>query len=65
MLTNALKHLVTDRDGEVSFEYVIVGAFVVSAVAAAFNTNATNLIKNALTSGMNTMGTIVTTAVGS
>ena len=36
--TEALKRLRTDKDGVVSFEYVIVAACVVAAVVAAFGT---------------------------
>ena len=38
--TEALKRLRTDKDGVVSFEYVIVAACIVGAVAAAFGTGA-------------------------
>ena len=44
--TEALKRLRTDKDGVVSFEYVIVAACVVAAVAAAFGTDATTGIGN-------------------
>ena len=40
----ALKRLRTDKDGVVSFEYVIVAACIVAAVAAAFGTGATAAI---------------------
>ena len=36
--TEALKRLRTDKDGVVSFEYVIVAACIVAVVAAAFGT---------------------------
>ena len=36
--TEALKRLRTDKDGVVSFEYVIVAACIVAAVVAAFGT---------------------------
>jgi hypothetical protein len=62
---DALKRLRTDKDGLVSFEYVIVGTCVATAVAAAFSTGANGPIKNALTSAINTIGNSVTTAVGS
>ena len=39
--TEALKRLRTDKDGVVSFEYVIVAACIVGAVVAAFGTGAT------------------------
>ena len=48
----ALKRLRTDKDGVVSFEYVIVAACIVGAVAAAFGTGATGPIGTALTAGI-------------
>ena len=42
--TEALKRLRTDKDGVVSFEYVIVAACVVAAVVAAFGTGASGAI---------------------
>ena len=41
--------LVTDESGVVSFEYVIVAACIVGAVAAAFGTGAAGNIGTALT----------------
>ena len=41
--TEALKRLRTDKDGVVSFEYVIVAACVIAAVLAAFSTGAYSL----------------------
>ena len=49
--TEALKRLRTDKDGVVSFEYVIVAACIVGAVAAAFGTGAGGAIATALTDG--------------
>ena len=46
--TEALKRLRTDKDGVVSFEYVIVAACVVAAVVAAFGTGAGGTIEGAL-----------------
>jgi pilus assembly protein Flp/PilA len=37
--SEAVKRLATDQDGVVSFEYVIVAACIVAAVAAAFGTS--------------------------
>ena len=50
--TEALRRLLTDKDGMVSFEYVIVAAVVVLAVTAAFQTNAGN-IQNKLSTALN------------
>jgi pilus assembly protein Flp/PilA len=48
----ALLRLRTDRDGVVSFEYVIVAACIVGAVAAAFGTGAGGNIGTALTTAI-------------
>jgi pilus assembly protein Flp/PilA len=50
--TEAMKRLRTDKDGVVSFEYVIVAFAVVSAVALAFGTGTGGAIKNALTTAI-------------
>jgi len=44
----ALLRLRTDKDGVVSFEYVIVAACVVAAVVAAFGTGTGGAIETAL-----------------
>ena len=44
-----LRRLGTDKDGVVSFEYVIVAACIVAAVAAAFGTGTGTGIGGALT----------------
>ena len=44
----ALLRLRTDKDGVVSFEYVIVAACIVGAVIAAFGPGATGTIETAL-----------------
>jgi pilus assembly protein Flp/PilA len=62
---DGLKRLRADQEGLVSFEYMIVAACIITAVSAAFNTGGTVSITNALTTGINTIGTSVTTAVGS
>ena len=43
----ALKRLSTDKDGVVSFEYVIVAACIVAAVVAAFGTDSAGLSRRA------------------
>lgn len=50
--TEALKDLRANKDGVVSFEYVIVAFAVVSAVALAFGTGAGGALKNALTAAI-------------
>ena len=58
--TEALKRLRTDKDGVVSFEYVIVAACIVGAVMLAFGSGASGPITTAL-SGVITK---ITTAIG-
>ncbi len=45
---DVLERLRTDKDGVVSFEYVIVAACVVAAVVAAFGTGTGGAIETAL-----------------
>jgi pilus assembly protein Flp/PilA len=58
----AVKRLFTDNDGVVSFEYVIVAACIVAAVAAAFGTDATTGIGAALTTAIGKVTAAVTAA---
>jgi pilus assembly protein Flp/PilA len=58
-----LSMLRTDEKGVVSFEYVIVAACVVAAVAAAFGTGGTGPITDALTGAITTISNSVTAAV--
>ena len=48
----AVERLRTDKDGVVSFEYVIVAACVVAAVVAAFGTGTGGGIATALTNAI-------------
>jgi hypothetical protein len=50
--TEALKNLRADAAGVVSFEYIIVAACVVAAVAAVFSTNTGAGIGKALNAGL-------------
>ena len=50
--TEALKRLRTDRDGVVSFEYIIVAFCIVAAVAAVFGTSTTTGIGGALNTAL-------------
>ena len=61
--TEALKNLRTDQDGVVSFEYIIVAACIIGAVAAAFGTGATGAIGTALSAGIATITAAFTAAV--
>jgi pilus assembly protein Flp/PilA len=60
--TEALKKLRADTNGVVSFEYVIVAACIVAAVAAAFGTTAGGGIGAALTTAIGKVTTAVTAA---
>jgi pilus assembly protein Flp/PilA len=62
--TEALKSLRADQAGVVSFEYVIVAACIVAAVAAAFGTGGTGPIVEALTDAISAIAAKVTAAVG-
>ena len=59
-----LTRLREDKDGVVSFEYIIVAACIIGAVAAAFGTGTGGAIKTALSSGITTITGAFTTAVG-
>jgi len=61
--TEALKRLSADKDGVVSFEYVIVAACIVGAVAAAFGTGAGGAIGTALSGGITSITAAFTAAV--
>jgi pilus assembly protein Flp/PilA len=50
--TEALHRLRTDNDGVVSFEYVMVAACIVFAVALAFGDSTGGKIKDALTTAL-------------
>jgi pilus assembly protein Flp/PilA len=50
--TEALKRLRTDKDGTVSFEYIIVAVCIIAAVLAAFGTTTTTGIGQVLTNGI-------------
>jgi Flp pilus assembly pilin Flp len=52
--------LLTDKDGVVSLEYVIVGAAVAGVVALVFGGTGTNTLNGVLTQGF----TNITTAMG-
>ena len=59
----ALLRLRTDKDGVVSFEYVIVAACIIGAVVAAFGTGSGGAIANALTAGITAIVAQFTAAV--
>ncbi|UVO39418.1 hypothetical protein KUL72_14220 [Bradyrhizobium arachidis] len=61
--TEALKQLRSDARGVVSFEYVIVAACIVAAVAAAFGTGGSGAIYNSLSGAITAIAGKVTTAV--
>ena len=57
--TEAFKRLASDRDGVVSFEYVIVAACIVAAVSAAFGTGTATGIGKILSTSIGTISTAV------
>jgi pilus assembly protein Flp/PilA len=61
--TEALKSLRADQRGVVSFEYVIVAACIVAAVAAAFGTDASSGIGAALKAGIDAVTAALAKAV--
>jgi pilus assembly protein Flp/PilA len=61
--TEALKRLRSDKKGVVSFEYVIVAACVVAAVAAAFGTSTSTGIGEVLDNAITAIGAKVSSAV--
>ena len=62
--SDLLNRLREDKDGVVSFEYIIVAACIIGAVAAAFGTGAGGAIGTALTGGITAITGAFTTAVG-
>ncbi|MHC2335512.1 hypothetical protein [Bradyrhizobium sp. USDA 4454] len=62
-VTEALSRLRTDKDGVVSFEYVIVAACIVAAVAAAFGTGTGTGIGQILSDSITKISTAVGNAV--
>ena len=55
----ALKNLRTDQHGVVSFEYIIVAACIIGAVAAAFGTGTGGAITTALSGAINKITTAI------
>lgn len=63
-ITDAMRRLRTDKDGVISFEYVIVAVVVIAIAGVVFNANTGGLIKGALATALNTIGTAVIAAGG-
>jgi pilus assembly protein Flp/PilA len=57
-----LDRLRADKDGVVSFEYIIVAACIIGAVAAAFGTTGAGGIGTALTNGLTAITAAFTAA---
>jgi pilus assembly protein Flp/PilA len=55
-----LERLRTDRDGTVSWEYILVAALVIIAVGTAFGPGATGAVEVALKGGITTIVTSFT-----
>ena len=62
--TEALKHLRTDQDGVVSFEYIIVAVCIVGAVGAVFGGGAGGQIGLALKDGITKITDAFSAAIG-
>ena len=60
--SDLLDRLCNDKDGVVSFEYVIVAACIVAAVAAAFGTSTASGIGKVLSTAITAIGTAVSNA---
>jgi len=59
----AFKRLCADKDGVVSFEYIIVAFCIVAAVAAVFGATGSNGISGALSTAMGKVTAAFNTAV--
>ncbi|MBR1283020.1 hypothetical protein JQ597_13320 [Bradyrhizobium sp. AUGA SZCCT0177] len=59
----ALKRVRADKDGVVSFEYVLVAACIIAAVGAAFGSVGGGTITTMLTTGLTAVLTAFTTFV--
>jgi Flp pilus assembly pilin Flp len=57
----ALNRLRTDKDGVVSFEYIIVACLIIGVVGAAFSQ--TGPLNTALVNGIATIGSTLTAAI--
>jgi pilus assembly protein Flp/PilA len=60
--SNLLEGLRKDKDGVVSFEYIVVAALVIAAVGLAYGTGAGS-ISGALSTGITTLTTTFTGAI--
>jgi pilus assembly protein Flp/PilA len=63
-IADALMRLRKDKHGVVSFEYVIVAAAMIAVAGVVFSANTGGLIKGALETALNTIGTAVIAAGG-
>jgi pilus assembly protein Flp/PilA len=61
--SEAVRRLRTDQDGVVSFEYVIVAACIVAAVALAFGTDTSSGVGLVLKNAITKIGTAVNNAI--
>lgn len=64
-ISSRLESLRSDKNGVVSFEYVIVAACVVAAVGAAFGTTSGGAVAAALTNAITAIAGLVTAAASS
>ena len=61
--TEALKRLRADKDGVVSFEYVLVAACIIAALGTAFGSVGAGTITTVLTAGLTAVLTAFNTVV--
>ena len=59
----AVRRLCADKDGVVSFEYVLVAACIVGTVSTVFGGTGAGTIQGALTTGLTAITTAITSAV--
>jgi Flp pilus assembly pilin Flp len=59
----AVKRLLTNNDGALSFEYVVVAACIVAVVTAVFGTGANGVLMTALTNSLNMIATASTAVI--
>jgi pilus assembly protein Flp/PilA len=59
----AVRRLCADKDGVVSFEYVLVAACIVGTLSTVFGGIGAGTIQGALTTGLTAITTAITTAV--
>ena len=62
-LPAVVRRLYAEREGVVSFEYVIVAALVIAVVAAVFGGAGPGTVRGSLSTGIASLGNAITAAV--